>query len=381
MIVIPGTIPIRIHPFFWMLIAILGWVNSETVYGTALWAFVITFSVLIHEFGHALTAKAFGQEAEIDLVGFGGVTRRSGPQIKSWQEFLIVLNGPMAGFLLYFIASFVLSQIHSNSFSTLQYILNIAVYVNLFWTILNLVPVLPLDGGHLLRIILEGVLGVRGTRISLLISMVLAALCSLFFFLNQSFLVGSLFLMMAFETYRGWADYQVLTEKDSDQNLQAVLKEAVELMHQGNQHEALSKLLFLREQTKDGILFLTATQYIARILTEQGHLQQAYDWLSPLQNKLSPDYLILLQHIAYRLERWEEAIQIGTEAYRQSPSVEAAITNAYSYAILGKERPAIGWLQSAKQMGLPHLVQLVSQREFDAIRDKAEFQSFLRSLR
>ncbi|MCE2982169.1 MAG: M50 family metallopeptidase, partial [Parachlamydia sp.] len=97
MIYIPGKIPIRIFPFFWLLIVMIGWLNTQSIPETAIWAAVIFISVLIHEFGHALTAVAFGQEAEISLVGLGGLTKREGPTLAKWKDFIIVLNGPLAG--------------------------------------------------------------------------------------------------------------------------------------------------------------------------------------------------------------------------------------------------------------------------------------------
>ena len=41
----------------------IGWLNSALILGTAIWAVVILVSVLIHEYGHALTAFVFGQES------------------------------------------------------------------------------------------------------------------------------------------------------------------------------------------------------------------------------------------------------------------------------------------------------------------------------
>ena len=161
MISIPGRIPILISPFFWFLIVMLGWLNSGSILGTAIWAAVILVSVLVHEYGHALTALLFGQEAEISLVGLGGLTKRLGPKLDRWKEFLIVLNGPMAGFALFFLSYFLLTVIPPQK-TLLVYAFEVALNVNLFWTVLNLLPVFPLDGGHLLKIILESVLGIRG---------------------------------------------------------------------------------------------------------------------------------------------------------------------------------------------------------------------------
>ncbi len=114
MISIPVRIPINIHAFFWVLILMIGWLNSGSIPGTAIWAAVILVSVLIHEYGHAITAVAFGQIAEINLVGLGGITRRSGGgDLPRWRDFLIVLNGPLAGFALFFLSTYALTFISS----------------------------------------------------------------------------------------------------------------------------------------------------------------------------------------------------------------------------------------------------------------------------
>jgi stage IV sporulation protein FB len=380
MISIPGKIPIRIFPFFWLLIFIIGWLSSETITGTVTWAVVILFSILVHEYGHALTALAFGQKAEIDLVGLGGLTRRTGAKIKAWQEFLIVLNGPFAGFLLFVLVTYLQPLFGPNRFVSVAYALKIAAYVNLVWNFLNLIPVQPLDGGHLLRIILEGFFGLKGIKISFFISLIIASLLSLFFFLIQAFLAGALFLMMAFESFRAWTDLKTITPQDTNDQLKNLLKEAQEDIQAGRQHEAFSKLTLLREQAKEGVIFVMATQYLARIVAQQGDFQQAYDLLLPSEYRLSADYLHLLQQLAFRLQKWDQVIRIGNRTYQEEPRANTALLNALSYAIMGQAKQSAGWLQSALHAGLPQIKEIIQKREFDAIRDTPEFQSFLRQI-
>jgi stage IV sporulation protein FB len=380
MISIPGRIPVHIHPLFWILIILIGWLNSSTVAEVVTWSVVIFVSILIHEYGHALTALSFGQKAEISLVGLGGLTSRSGPEIKPWQEFLIVMNGPLAGFALFFIASKFQPLFQQDRYATAAYALTVMTYVNFYWTILNLLPVLPLDGGHLMRIILEKMFGFQGVKIALFISIGLGALLSIFFFFTQLVFMAALFMMMAFESYRAWSETKRMSAHDRDDTLQHTFQAALEDMKAGNSDEALSKLLFLREQTKSGLLFASATQYIARILAEKGQLKQAYEWLLPLQNQLSPDYQKLLQQLAYKLQEWEQAAKIGTKAYQTQPSSDIAVLNACSYAILGQAKPAVGWLRCAVELGLSNPSAFIQKREFDAIRNSKEFQHFWRSL-
>ncbi len=381
MISIPGPIPIRIFPFFWLLILMIGWINSASLLGTAIWAVVIFISVLFHEYGHALTAIAFGQTAEIQLVGLGGLTKREGKHVKRWKEFLIILNGPLAGFLLAFLTILFIPWVAAREkHSLLLYALEVAFNVNIFWTILNLLPVLPLDGGHLLRVLLEGAFGVRGLKITCFVSMLLAAVIGGYFFLIQQLLVGALFLMMAFEGYRSWIEVKGLSSEDLNQELHDLLKEGIADLEEGRQQEAWEKLTWVRGHVSKGLLYVTATEYAARLLAEQGKLKQAYDWLLPLKNRLSPDYLFLLQQLAYRMQEWEETVKIGEQLYSQAPSAEVPLLTASSYAIMGQAKQAVGWLRCASQMGISNLQDILAKREFDAIRQTEEFQSWLRTL-
>ena len=78
-------------------------------------------------------------------------------------------------------------------------------------------------------------------------------------------------------------------------------------------------------------------------MAEQGLYKKAYEWLYPLKNRLSSEYLHLLQKLAFQAEEWEEAVKIGQDAYQQEPSIDAALINALSYGILGKRsRPSDG---------------------------------------
>ena len=50
------AIPLTIHPSFWLVALLIGWLSSASVGDAAIWVIVILVSLLIHEYGHALTA-------------------------------------------------------------------------------------------------------------------------------------------------------------------------------------------------------------------------------------------------------------------------------------------------------------------------------------
>lgn len=378
MITIPGRIPIIIHPFFWFLIFILGWLNSGTPIGTGIWAVVILISVLVHEYGHALTARIFGQEAEINLIGLGGLTKREGPKLKRWQDFVVVLNGPLFGLILFFIC-YQLLNIIGQKHSMLHYALEVGVNVNLVWTLLNLVPVFPLDGGHLFRIILESVFGVRGLKAAFIFSMVLAVIIGLYFFMGHLIIMGAIFFMLAFESYQAWSGVKSLTPEDVNEELQDTMKDGIEKMHAGNLTEAFELFSLVREKASKGKLYVSATQNAARILAEQGNYKAAYQWLLPIKNRLSAEYLQLLQQLAYRLQEWEESAEVGEMVYKQIPSIDTALLNSLAYGIMGKAIPAVGWLRCCVQLGMQDVQNVVNKREFDSIRESPPFQKWVKS--
>lgn len=370
-----GPIPVTILPFFWLLILVIGWLSTGTFQGTLIWAVAILVSILIHEFGHALTALFFGQKAEIFLEGLGGVTRRDGPPISKWKEFVIVLNGPLAGLSLYVLAV-ILFPYASLQGAVITEFFQTMIYINLFWTILNLFPVLPLDGGHLLRLILEGLFGFKGRKISFLFSTIFGALCGVAFVLIQQFFVGALFMMLAFESFRGWNELKGMAPEDENSHLHLILQQTREQIERGELNEAFANVEYVRNQAPKGVLYVTATELGAQILSRQGSWKKSYDWLLPLKNRLSVPYLHLLQQLAYRLEEWEETVLIGQKAYKEEPSVNSALLNAFSYGIMGQAVPAAGWLQCAKQLGLPNIEEVLKKREFDSVRLSLPFQVF-----
>lgn len=376
MLTIPGKIPIQVYPIFAVVVFAISLINSNfQPLGTLMWISVICFSLIVHEFGHALTAVACGQRASIDLVAFGGVTRRYGKALKSWQEFLIVLNGPLAGISLSFLSYWILLTFGNSLPTHLQELLAISYYANLFWTFVNLLPVQPLDGGQLLRITLEGLFGLKGLKTALFLSFILSLALSIFFFMTQFLLAGAFFLLFTFEGYRAWKSSLSMTKQDDDRALQQFLKSAERDFHKGQLSYAQEKLKIVRKQAVEGVLYTTATLLLAQILHAQGHDEEAYALLQPLKSTLTPDMQLLFQQLAYSQKQWEESIQIGNTVYQHQPTYQVALLNAVCHAQLGQVRPAIGWLQCAIRNGLPNLQQVLNRSDFNSIREDPLFAS------
>ena len=71
-----------------------------------------------------------------------------------------------------------------------------------------------------MKILLESIFGIRGVKFAFFASLILATLLGLLFFFMQQIFMGALFFMLAFESYRAWADVRSLLPSDADRQLQ-----------------------------------------------------------------------------------------------------------------------------------------------------------------
>jgi Zn-dependent protease len=136
--------------------------KGEAGYG-ALLAGGAFLSILLHELGHAVVATRLGYgPCRIVLHGFGGVAvHRRAPDQESIR---ISLAGPAAGIffgvLLWGLSEYVLRDLSDDGKGVMQQLL----FINLVWSVVNLLPIYPLDGGHVSEILLRGSLGRENGR-------------------------------------------------------------------------------------------------------------------------------------------------------------------------------------------------------------------------
>ncbi len=117
-----------------------------------LWAPVLFLSVLLHELAHAAAIGAFGYGAsQIILGGMGGVTinkRRARP----WQDMIISAAGPASSFVLAWLTVLVMINVPvARHDPMLIAFLPMMQKANVWWGVFNLIPVNPMDGGHIVR--------------------------------------------------------------------------------------------------------------------------------------------------------------------------------------------------------------------------------------
>ena len=180
-------VPCEITPFFWIGSAILGSNVAQGRNGMlllAVWVLCVLVSIVAHELGHALAARQFGAQPRIALYQFGGLTSYVGGLLSRGQSILVSLAGPAAGFTAYLVVRTARYLLVDSGHDDLLYaptqtalVLSNAVafllWINGFWTLFNLLPIQPLDGGQVLR----EALGPRGLTASRMIGAVCAVVC------------------------------------------------------------------------------------------------------------------------------------------------------------------------------------------------------------
>lgn len=172
--------PVRVHPFFWLMCLLMGGTRSPKEAVVDILVFFV--SILVHELGHALMIRRFGRQCHIVLYGMGGLAIEGsgnpyassyhprGERRTPWEQIYISLAGPMAGFLLAGMAlvfakgigglvvpmwfynvvpGYLVLPVPGGPISPeLADVLNSLLYINIWWGVINLLPVFPLDGGQ-----------------------------------------------------------------------------------------------------------------------------------------------------------------------------------------------------------------------------------------
>ncbi|QDT08061.1 Peptidase family M50 [Rubripirellula lacrimiformis] len=236
--------PVRIAWGFWVMAVVFGysWVQSldgmlrELSPGIipllVLWSICVFVSILIHELGHALAFRQNGIESSVVLYHFGGLaiprSGRSFGSLRLKDDLWISLAGPLAQLFsavvvivlvklsgyrldqfdtLYRMPEWLQQTIHADDGAVmisdsvgLYAMVDFYLFPSIFWAILNLIPVLPLDGGRIASSLVQ----MRGGSIetALWISVIAAGLAALYGFSAGQQYMGLLFIALGVMSYQ-----------------------------------------------------------------------------------------------------------------------------------------------------------------------------------
>ncbi len=190
-----------VEPWFWLVMLVLGADGPPEFLPP--WLLAAFISVLIHELGHAFMGRAYGLDSWIRLYGLGGVTTYEGgwASMTLLRRALMSLAGPMAGFALALFI-YLLQRAVPFEGTFLRVLVAYLIFVNIAWSVLNLLPVVPLDGGSIMRQAVYWWTGSNDDTLPLRISLTVASLIAGIALVYDSWWTAALFGFMAFENYQ-----------------------------------------------------------------------------------------------------------------------------------------------------------------------------------
>jgi stage IV sporulation protein FB len=217
-------IAVRVQPLFWVTTVFMA--SNRDPGGVLIWIAVCFLSILVHELGHVFAFKAFGQRAEVVLYSWGGLAvPKDDVRMGTFAETAVSLAGPFAGFCLaglvvgagllagvkfhvgfhmLVIPSVTASAFHKGmeAMNYLKYyywnvLLNDLLFVNIFWGLVNLLPVYPLDGGRAARALFVDHDPVLGRRRALKVSIGVALAVAVLGLVTRSMYLVAMFGILA----------------------------------------------------------------------------------------------------------------------------------------------------------------------------------------
>jgi stage IV sporulation protein FB len=143
-------IPVRASLGFFLLLAWFGYMHRGAGgQGVILVLVAVVLTLLIHELGHAFVARRLRLEPQVILHGWGGLCLHHRAPTRG-GEALIAAAGPLAQLGVAGAVHLSLGDLPPTEAG--GFFVGVFVLYSVAWGVLNLVPIFPLDGGHLLRL-------------------------------------------------------------------------------------------------------------------------------------------------------------------------------------------------------------------------------------
>ena len=218
-----------IHGSFWFMNALMAYILYSPLMGPRdggqlftrellilmlIWVLCTLAAVMVHELGHVIMGRIFGQPGNITITGLGGQAVGEYGELSSWQRLLVIFSGPGAGFL--FVAAltmvdgrpwnwcmqwlhlpalecklFLIDWVHKGlplfplmhpraQYPYYDLVILLLFMINLFMNIMNLLPIIPMDGGMIFKEICVLIAPKSGLKFAFIWSFALAALLTIY---------------------------------------------------------------------------------------------------------------------------------------------------------------------------------------------------------
>ncbi|HUM11982.1 MAG TPA: site-2 protease family protein [Myxococcaceae bacterium] len=440
-----GPISVLVHPAHFLVGLVFGLWGVENLDAgpgakatlVVTWIVVVFISVLVHELGHALAFRAFGYPSTIQLVMFGGVTTPATDAPLSWgKDVVCTLAGPLFGLSLGLLCWWT-----SHAFpwgETASRALRLATTANAAWAILNLLPILPMDGGRVSRALLGRIFGRGGVVAALGIGVLTCAGLALLLYRSG----GGDPVLLVFLLLFGFQNFQALigfwrTEPDGPTPPQ--LAEAEALLRAGKVEQARELASALLRGDPPVAIRSRIHHLLGWVALKEGEGRRALDEFSQVQGRpIEPqaiaaafsligddaraiplweqaarqtrDPTILhewagalirqgqvaaasalpgvdlataferAERVAFLRGAYSEAARFGEESLARRPSADRAYEVACAYARAGDARRAMTLLLRARELGYSDREAAAGDPDLAPLSGEPVFQEWLASL-
>jgi Zn-dependent protease len=360
--------PVHVRPGFLMFMALIVILYGDQ-FGLWLAACLAGFT-LLHELGHAMAARRAGARAEISLDFLAGYasyvpTRELSRAEHAWISFA----GPAIQIAtsVAVLALLGVNPLDSDSFRESE--LTLAIW----WAgpmigLLNLIPVLPLDGGNILLNGLDRLLPGRAMRITTWFSIIATAVMAVLLFVTPRY--------RGFGVFVGFLLITQMQLLFANRPVRSPWDEASSAVRAGKPRRARRLLTAaLTQPARDvGSPALRLSDADAAALL---------DVLPEPLPRGEPRNEYVLANLLLRVGRYEDAAHYAADSYARHPHALGAATVARAAAALGDQATAIGWLRAgasddAASTGLATVID--GSPELAGIRDHPDVVAIRRSL-
>jgi Zn-dependent protease len=230
-------IPVSIHASFLLVTFFFGMAGPELdPVGGLIWVAIITVSVVAHELGHALVARPARGEPRIDLFGIAGVTRWNAAHATRGRQVAVSLSGVGAGIAFGLALLPLYLAVDPVKDSLPDYAFKAAFFANLGWGLVNLLPMLPLDGGQVVRVLMPARDDLTRERRAAMFSAVVAGTVAVGAALADEVLVAALVVWFGYSNVQTLLTVRRLR---GAAGAQQAVRRASELLDLGRPQEAL----------------------------------------------------------------------------------------------------------------------------------------------
>ncbi len=306
-----GSIPVRIRWPFLVLALVFATMKGNDPKTIAIGMAVIFLAVIVHELGHALTVKAFGMTPQIDLHGLGGATTwaQTAEQkpLGSGRGILVSLAGPCAGFALYGVARALGRFAFDPSKPVASLVMFWLWFTCIGWGIANLVPMLPLDGGNIMRALLDVVTRGKGEKPARIISVGVAGLVLMVAGATKSYWLGFAAALFTF-----W-NMQALRQADTraaDAPLAVAIEKAYAALEKDDGAEAIALIEPALSIKATPDLLAIALRVLAYALLIEGEWAKLLPLLEAQRALIGEEEMLRYAKTARELGRLAEADRI-----------------------------------------------------------------------